>query len=82
MAGRGRAHHPTGRPAHIHLLVSAGQHEPLITQLFLGSSDYLDSDIAGAVKDSLIVHPQRHGDQLAFDYDLRLAPVRAAVPVG
>ena len=70
------------RPAHIHLIVTAGQHEPLITQLFLGSSDYLDSDVAGAVKNSLIVHPQRRGGQLAFDYEFRLAPVRAAVPVG
>jgi catechol 1,2-dioxygenase len=70
------------RPAHIHLIVSAGQHEHLITQLYLGSSDYLDSDVAGAVKDSLIVHPQRDGDHLAFDYEFRLAPVRAAVPAG
>jgi catechol 1,2-dioxygenase len=70
------------RPAHIHLIVSGDRHEPLITQLYLDSSDYLDSDVAGAVKDSLIVHPQRHGDQLAFHYEFRLAPARAAVPVG
>ena len=70
------------RPAHIHLIVTAGEHEPLITQLYLGTSDYLDSDIAGAVKDSLIVHPTRHGGQLTFDYEFRLAPARAAVPVG
>ena len=70
------------RPAHIHLIVSADEHEQLVTQLFLGSSDYLDDDVTGAVKDSLIVHPQRHGDQLAFDYEFRLAPVRAVVPVG
>lgn len=70
------------RPAHVHMIVSADQHEPLITQLYLDSSDYLDSDIAGAVKDSLIVHPTRHGGQLAFDYEFRLAPVRASVPVG
>jgi hypothetical protein len=33
------------------------------------------------VKDSLVVHPQRHGDELAFDYEFRLAPVRAPAPV-
>jgi catechol 1,2-dioxygenase len=70
------------RPAHVHLIVSAGEHEPLVTQLFLDSSDYLDSDVAGAVKDPLVVHPQRNGDQLAFDYEFRLVPVCAAVPVG
>ena len=68
------------RPAHIHVMVTAGQHEPLVTQLFLDSSDYLDSDVAGAVKDSLIVHPHRQGDQLAFDYEFRLDPARTAVP--
>jgi catechol 1,2-dioxygenase len=77
----GSGRHPW-RPAHIHLIVTAGQHKQLITQLYLGSSDYLDSDIAGAVKDSLIVHPQPHGGRLAFDYEFRLAPVRAAVPAG
>jgi catechol 1,2-dioxygenase len=70
------------RPAHVHLIVSAGEHEQLVTQLFLSTSDYLDSDVAGAVKDSLIVHPQRHGGQLVFDYEFRLAPMTAAVPVG
>jgi catechol 1,2-dioxygenase len=70
------------RPAHIHLIVSADEHEQLITQLYLDSSDYLDDDVVDGVKDSLIVHPQRHGDQFAFTYEFRLAPVRAAVPVG
>jgi catechol 1,2-dioxygenase len=70
------------RPAHVRLIVTAGQHEQLITQLYLATSDYLDSDVAGAVKDALIVHPQRNGDQLAFDYEFRLAPARAAVPAG
>jgi catechol 1,2-dioxygenase len=70
------------RPAHVHLIVSADEHEPLITQLYMDSSDYLDDDVASAVKDSLIVHPHRQGDQLAFDYEFRLAPVRRAGPVG
>jgi catechol 1,2-dioxygenase len=70
------------RPAHVHLVVSADDHEDLITQLYLDSSDYIDDDVADAVKDSLIVHPEREGDHLHFDYEFRLTPVRAAVPVG
>jgi catechol 1,2-dioxygenase len=70
------------RPAHIHLIVTAHEHQELITQLYLDSSDYLDDDVVDAVKDSLIVHPQSDGDHLAFDYEFRLAPVHAAVPVG
>ena len=46
------------RPAHIHLIVSAEGFEPLVTQLFIDSSDYLDSDVASAVKPELIVHPE------------------------
>ena len=46
------------RPAHIHLIVSAEGYEPLVTQLFIDSSDYLDSDVASAVKPELIVHPE------------------------
>ena len=47
------------RPAHIHLIVSAEGYEPLVTQLFIDTSDYLDDDVASAVKPELIVHPER-----------------------
>lgn len=71
------------RPAHIHLIVSADGHEPLVTQLFIDSSDYLHDDVASAVKDSLIVHPEPDGSGgSAFTYDFALAPVRAAATVG
>jgi catechol 1,2-dioxygenase len=70
------------RPAHIHLIVSAEDHEPLVTQLFIDSSDYLDSDVASAVKDPLIVHPERTGDgQMKIDYDFVLAAARATSAV-
>ena len=67
------------RPAHIHLIVSADGHEPLVTQLFIDSSDYLDSDVASAVKPELIVHPTPKADEpgvLQFEYDFALAPAR------
>ena len=65
------------RPAHIHLIVSADGHEPLVTQLFVSTSDYLDSDVATAVKPELIVEPQATGDgEYAISYDFALAPAR------
>ena len=64
------------RPAHIHLIVSADGHEPLVTQLFIDSSDYLHDDVASAVKDELIVHPEPVDGGFAFTYDFALAPVR------
>ncbi|EHN10208.1 Protocatechuate 34-dioxygenase beta subunit [Patulibacter medicamentivorans] len=66
------------RPAHVHLLVTAEGHEPLVTQLYLDDSEYLDGDIAGAVKPSLVVHPQPVGDHLEFEYEFRLAPAPSA----
>ena len=70
------------RPAHIHLIVSAESHEPLVTQLFIDSSEHLDNDIASATKQELIVHPEPAAgeDGLAFSYDFALTRVRMPVP--
>lgn len=68
------------RPAHIHLIVGAEGHEDLVTQLFIGSSDYLESDVASAVKPELLVHPKPSETEpglLAFSYDFALAPARS-----
>jgi catechol 1,2-dioxygenase len=67
------------RPAHTHVIVSANGHEPLVTQLYIATSDYLDNDVASAVKPELIVHPEPKPDEpgvLQFEYDFALAPVR------
>ena len=40
------------RPAHIHLIVSAEGFEPLVTQLFIDTSNHLDNDVASAVNRS------------------------------
>ena len=64
------------RPAHIHLIVSADGYEPLVTQLFIDTSDYLDNDVASAVKPELIVHPEPTSDGYAISYDFALAPAR------
>ena len=64
------------RPAHIHLIVSAEGYEPLVTQLFIDTSDYLDSDVASAVKPELIVHPEPADDGFTVGYDFALGPAR------
>jgi hydroxyquinol 1,2-dioxygenase len=43
------------RPAHVHFLVTADKHEPLITHLFEQGADYLDSDVVFGTKAELIV---------------------------
>jgi hydroxyquinol 1,2-dioxygenase len=43
------------RPAHVHFLVTADGHEPLITHLFEEGADYLDSDVVFGTKAELVV---------------------------
>jgi hydroxyquinol 1,2-dioxygenase len=43
------------RPAHVHFLVTAHDHEPLITHLFEQGADYLDSDVVFGTKAELVV---------------------------
>jgi len=70
------------RPAHVHLIVSAEGYEPLVTQLFIDSSEHLDNDVASAVKPELIVHPEPQDDgTYTIDYDFVMTPARAAVSV-
>jgi hydroxyquinol 1,2-dioxygenase len=42
------------RPAHIHLIVTAGGHLPVTTHVFVAGSPYLDSDAVFAVKQGLV----------------------------
>jgi catechol 1,2-dioxygenase len=81
--------HPM-RPAHIHLRVEAPGHRPVTTHVFVAGDPYLDSDAAFAVKEALVVTPQRRTDPaesarwsvdgpfLDFDFDIRLVPVPVA----
>lgn len=52
VAGR----HPY-RPAHIHFLVSAPEHDTLTTHIFLSDSPHLSSDAVFAVRSSLVYTP-------------------------
>jgi protocatechuate 3,4-dioxygenase beta subunit len=50
--------HPM-RPAHVHFLVKAEGHEPLITHVFLEGDQYLKSDAVFGVKDDLVARIER-----------------------
>jgi catechol 1,2-dioxygenase len=58
---RGIGRHPW-RPAHLHLRITHEACETLTTQLFFAGDPWLDSDVVGAVKQSLIVTPKKHED--------------------
>lgn len=69
------------RPAHIHVKISAGGYQALTTQLYFQGDEFLDSDVASAVKDELILPLQPAGSSsdshLTLRYDFQLAPTGA-----
>jgi catechol 1,2-dioxygenase len=64
------------RPAHLHLLVRAPGHRQITTQLYFSGGEWLDSDVAEAVKPELVLDPQPQGDGSAkavYDFELERA---------
>jgi catechol 1,2-dioxygenase len=63
------------RPAHLHLLVRAPGHRTVTTQLYFAGGEWIDSDVAEAVKPELVLDPQDTGDGTrAVTYDFVLEP--------
>jgi catechol 1,2-dioxygenase len=64
------------RPAHLHIKVTAPGYDLITTQLYFDGGDYLDSDVAGAVKPELVLHPTLSADGTNADakYDFVLDP--------
>ncbi|HKN95803.1 MAG TPA: catechol 1,2-dioxygenase [Pseudonocardiaceae bacterium] len=63
------------RPAHLHLKLRHPAHATLTSQLYFAGGEYLDSDVAGAVRDGLVVPldgPDGSG-QYTATYDFVLA---------
>ncbi|MBR0824419.1 intradiol ring-cleavage dioxygenase [Bradyrhizobium manausense] len=58
--------HPM-RPAHVHFLVNAKGHEPLITHVFISGDKYLDSDVVFGVKDELVAKVEKRSDAATPD---------------
>ena len=65
--------HPN-RPAHIHFLVAAPGHEPLITHVFIEGDKYLDTDVVFGVKDDLISKVEKRSDPVMPDGKPAAAP--------
>ncbi len=66
------------RPAHIHFLIGAPGHRELVTALYFGDDQYIDTDTVFGVSRSLVVEPRPDPDAPlpgipAIRYDFRLA---------
>jgi hydroxyquinol 1,2-dioxygenase len=78
------------RPGHIHMVISAPEHLPVTTHLFVAGSEYLDSDAVFGMKESLVAQFDRHppgpgpnGERMetpfyTVNYDFCLRPVAPA----
>ena len=63
------------RPGHIHFKVSHPACRSVTTQIYFEGDPYIDSDVVGAVKDSLIVSLVRIGEaEVRCSYDFVLVP--------
>ncbi|KAF1945620.1 hypothetical protein EJ02DRAFT_441705 [Clathrospora elynae] len=65
------------RPAHIHLMVSADNYKPLITQLYPRDDQWVSNDTVFAVKDDLLLDFEPSKDpkaKLDLTYNVTLAP--------
>ncbi|MFJ8655773.1 catechol 1,2-dioxygenase [Streptomyces rochei] len=62
------------RPAHLHLKVSAPGYQLVTTQLYFTGGEYVDNDIASAVKPELILDPTPTGNgkdhEVTYDFVL------------
>ena len=70
LAGLGR--HPY-RPAHMHYIVTRPGYQKLVTHIFCGEDEYIESDAVVGVKSSLIGHFEKPGDdqtlwRASFDF--------------
>jgi hydroxyquinol 1,2-dioxygenase len=66
------------RPSHIHMLIGADGHRELVTALYFGDDDYIDSDTVFGVSGSLVVAAKDDPESpikgyRAVKYDFRLA---------
>jgi catechol 1,2-dioxygenase len=62
------------RPAHVHLKVSAPGHQLITTQLYFDGGEYIETDIADAVKPELVLAPTERtdgrGNEVTYDFVL------------
>jgi protocatechuate 3,4-dioxygenase beta subunit len=77
------------RPAHIHFLIGASGYRELVTSLYLGDDQYIDTDTVFGVSSSLIVTPEPDAgspfpalEAIHYDFTLSMAGADGESRVG
>lgn len=58
------------RPAHLHVKLRKAGYREITSQLYFQGGEYLDNDVANAVRDGLVLDLVEHGDPTALQYSL------------
>lgn len=64
------------RPAHLHIMARAAGHRTVTTQLYFAGGEWLETDVAEAVKPDLVLDPQDDGTgtrRATYDFELETA---------
>ncbi len=68
--------HATGRhpwrPSHLHFIVTAESHRPLVTEVFPSDDEYLDEDAVFGVREQLVMEYQERNDASQLPDDLEI----------
>lgn len=62
----------TGRPAHIHFIVSAPGYETLVTQIFVKGDPIIDEDVVFTANRNMVGDFEKEGDHFRLNYDFSL----------
>ncbi len=71
--------HPL-RPAHIHFVVSAPEHETLVTQVFMADDEIIHTDAVFTASDNMVGNFIKDGDHYRLNYDFQLAEGESICP--
>ncbi len=68
------------RPAHIHFIVSAPDHETLVTQIFVKGDSMIEDDVVFTASENMIGDFQKEGDHYRLEIDFPLKRGVAKMP--
>jgi len=68
------------RPAHIHFIVSAKEHETLVTQVFVTGDPLIEEDVVFTADTNMEGQFTKKGDHFELNYDFELIPGESTYP--
>ncbi|MGE7686768.1 hypothetical protein [Peribacillus simplex] len=67
------------RPAHLHFIIDAEGHDQLITQVFFDGDEWLETDVADGVRDSLVIKLDKKDYYTEGSLEFSLRPCKVLI---